>query len=181
MIICTVALFDSIREWNRQNIDGYIEVFIDTPYEVLRHRNKKGLYTKDANENDLICNSEFPQNPDVIIGGGEEPVYDCVDRIMTIVQSSGSEYDRDRDYWNSIYQMKSIDFSPSDFAKFVLDDMMQRGGHDAGVFDTEENGVNALISRDSAVIRQRTEPNMRVTVLFVCSENDRAVHTITLL
>ena len=39
-------------------------------------------------------------------------------------------------------------------------------GHHAGIFDTEGNSLNALISRDLAVMRQRTEPKYAVDRSF---------------
>lgn len=29
VIICTIAMFDEIRDWNRQNIENYVEIFLD--------------------------------------------------------------------------------------------------------------------------------------------------------
>ena len=46
VIICTIAMFDEVREWNRRNIENYVEVFLDVDLEVLKARDKKGLYSK---------------------------------------------------------------------------------------------------------------------------------------
>ena len=48
VVICTIAMFDEIRDWNRKNIANHLEVFLDVDYEVLRKRNKKGLYASDG-------------------------------------------------------------------------------------------------------------------------------------
>ena len=68
VVICTIAMFDEIREWNRNNIEKYIEVFLDVDIEVLLKRNKKGLYSD--NKNNVVgidVEVEFPKNPDIII------------------------------------------------------------------------------------------------------------------
>lgn len=36
VIICTIAMFDEIREWNRENFEYYIEIFLDVSMEVLK-------------------------------------------------------------------------------------------------------------------------------------------------
>lgn len=128
VIICTVALFDSIREWNRKNIDGYIEVFTDTPYEILRLRNKKGVYADKENHVELFENVEFPKKPDVVTGKSDESILDSIERIMKVTPASESEYDRDREYWNSVYKKNFIDIKPSDFARSVINDMLLRDG-----------------------------------------------------
>jgi cytidine diphosphoramidate kinase len=46
-VICsTISMFDSVREWNRQNIKNYIEVYLKSSPETLQKRDPKGLYSK---------------------------------------------------------------------------------------------------------------------------------------
>ena len=94
MIVCAIAMFDDVREWNRKNIKGYIEIFLNTPYEILRKRDKKGLFNENSNH-------ELPKNPDVVFSNdGEEPVKDIVDIIANLEPRAVEDYDRDKDYWN---------------------------------------------------------------------------------
>ena len=41
VIIAVIGLFDEIHLWNRENIPGYVEVFIDTPLIELEKRDPK--------------------------------------------------------------------------------------------------------------------------------------------
>lgn len=72
VIICTVAMFDEIRDWNRQNIEDYCEIFLDVEMDELIRRNQKGLY-KDSNGQSksevygLNLAAELPKNPDIVI------------------------------------------------------------------------------------------------------------------
>jgi len=51
VIIATIALFREIHTWNRKNLPGYFEVYLDTPLEELRKRDSKGIYRRfDAGE-----------------------------------------------------------------------------------------------------------------------------------
>ena len=46
-VICAIlSIFPEIREWNRKNVRGYYEVFIDVPIEILVERDSKGIYGK---------------------------------------------------------------------------------------------------------------------------------------
>lgn len=44
VICCTISMFDSVREWNRENIADYMEIYIEVPMEILEKRNQKNLY-----------------------------------------------------------------------------------------------------------------------------------------
>jgi len=46
-VICAIlSIFPETREWNRKNVRGYYEVFIDVPIEILVERDSKGIYGK---------------------------------------------------------------------------------------------------------------------------------------
>jgi adenylylsulfate kinase-like enzyme len=48
-VICAIlSLFPESREWNRQNLPDYYEVYIDTPIDDLKKRDSKGLYGRFA-------------------------------------------------------------------------------------------------------------------------------------
>ena len=46
VVAAILSLFPESREWNRNNIENYYEVFIDSPLEDLIERDSKGLYAK---------------------------------------------------------------------------------------------------------------------------------------
>ena len=46
VVTAILSLFPENREWNRNNIKNYYEVFIDVPLEDLIKRDPKGLYEK---------------------------------------------------------------------------------------------------------------------------------------
>lgn len=46
-VVCAIlSLFPESRLWNRQMLDNYYEVFIDTPLHELVRRDSKGLYKR---------------------------------------------------------------------------------------------------------------------------------------
>ncbi len=44
VIVATISLFHEVHAWNRENLPGYLEVFLDVPEDVRRRRDPKGLY-----------------------------------------------------------------------------------------------------------------------------------------
>ena len=46
-VVCAIlSLFPETRDWNRDNIKDYYEVFIDVPIDILVDRDSKGIYAK---------------------------------------------------------------------------------------------------------------------------------------
>lgn len=87
VICCTISMFQSIREWNRENIVNYREIYVKTDISVLIERNQKGLYSgilgKENETVGLYMEFEEPDNPDmVLVNNGEITVEDQVKKIM---------------------------------------------------------------------------------------------------
>ena len=125
VIICTIAMFDEIREWNRKHIKGYVEIFLDVPFDVLRRRDKKGLYSRK--QVSLDGDVQFPKNPDIVLkNDGMIPVQSFVKTIEEITPKHEDDFSRDKSYWNRYYlDCPSEIAEPSDFAKSVLPFMKQ--------------------------------------------------------
>ena len=67
VVICTISMFDEVREWNRKNIDKYKEIFIEVPMDVLEQRNQKGLYRSGSDVVGVDLNLELPKHPDIVV------------------------------------------------------------------------------------------------------------------
>ena len=70
VVIGVIGLFDKVHQWNRKNISGYIEIFIDVPMEELQKRDKKQIYKKAMtgqlkNVYGVDLQADYPKNPDV--------------------------------------------------------------------------------------------------------------------
>jgi len=46
VITSVISMFEEIYEWNKKNLPGYYEIFLDIPLEELKKRDSKGIYTK---------------------------------------------------------------------------------------------------------------------------------------
>lgn len=122
VVMCTIAMFSEVREWNRNNISRYIEIYLDVDREVLEKRNKKGLYA--GNMMDVPGRSlevEFPEQPDIVIkNNGDISVSRCVDMILDVNAKENCISIDDSAYWNNYYKKNgSYKPNPSLFADFV--------------------------------------------------------------
>ena len=45
VVICTIAMYDEVRDWNRANIEKYVEIFLNVNKDILMKRDRKGLYS----------------------------------------------------------------------------------------------------------------------------------------
>lgn len=72
VVCCTISMFHSVREWNREHIQNYREVYVKVSWETLQKRDQKGLYSRSekGNEESVVgihVEYEEPQNPDLVL------------------------------------------------------------------------------------------------------------------
>ena len=61
VVIATISLFKEVHEWNRENLQGYFEVYLKVPLEELRRRDAKGVYRRfDAGEIKDVAGLDLP-------------------------------------------------------------------------------------------------------------------------
>lgn len=61
VVIATISLFREVHEWNRENLPGYFEVFLEVPLYELRRRDPKGIYRRfDAGELENVAGLDLP-------------------------------------------------------------------------------------------------------------------------
>ena len=76
-VICaTISMFHQVQAWNRNNLENYFEIFIDTPTEILLKRNQKGLYTQGQQTVGKDISPEFPLKPDFVLVNDETRPYE---------------------------------------------------------------------------------------------------------
>ena len=77
-VICaTVSMFHEVQNWNRENIPGYREIYLDVPMKELQIRDPKGLYASFnrgelKNVVGLDLDAELPKYPDLVINNYSE-------------------------------------------------------------------------------------------------------------
>ena len=75
VVVCSICMYDEVRDWNRENIDNYNEIYVRVTRDTLIARNKKKLYTDGKNVMGVDLPFDEPKHPDLIIDndGKESP------------------------------------------------------------------------------------------------------------
>lgn len=185
VIICTIAMFDEIRNWNRDNIENYIEIFLDVDMEVLKARNRKGLYSKkEERVAGIDIQVEFPKSPDIIIKNNDKSQLDKeVKRILEYQVIPKVRWNRDEEYWNKYYESKNAQSvtlkEPSLFARDMFEGYMERNkdlielgcgnGRDSIFF--ARNGLNVIAIDESQVIIKELQDTIALdNCTFICDD-----------
>lgn len=184
VICCTIAMYDEIRDWNRKNNKGYVEIFLDVSPEVLHQRDQKGMYSQyQKGELKNLAGAdvkvEFPKQPDLILqNDGSLTIKECVERILNIEVIFSSDFDRDVGYWNVFYENTSNIEQPSLFAKSIIGmlkknkNLLELGcgnGRDSIYFVHNGLNVTAIDASDVAIQKLQKE-NIHGNVCFICDD-----------
>ncbi len=88
VVCCTISMFDCVRDWNREHIKGYREIFVKASMETLFQRDQKGLYSGITSEKEtevagVHIEVEEPKHPDLILqNDGEKTPEEQAERLF---------------------------------------------------------------------------------------------------
>lgn len=179
VVCCSIAMFDTVRQWNRDHIPQYKEIYLQVTKETLLARNQKGLYTTGRNVVGVDLPFDEPKSPDLIIpNDGDRTPLEQVDEIERAFYPNIVENPIDNtDYWNQYYRNKVCSTQPSPFAKYVstlvepgkkLVDLGCGNGRDSIYFANMGLQVVGMDLSSSAIqmLEQRGVPN----ACFLCGD-----------
>ena len=177
--MCSIAMYESVRRWNRENIPNYKEIYIKVSKNTLMQRNQKGLYTAGKNVVGIDLPFDEPQNPDIVLhNDGERTPLELVEQLERALYPNIVEDVVDNSaYWNQYYKNRVCSQEPSPFAQYVATlvepgkRMVELGcgnGRDAVFFAGRELQVTALdMSREAITqLRSRNIANAE----FLCGD-----------
>ena len=185
VICCTIAMFHEVREWNRKNNKGYVEVYLNVPLKILKQRNQKNLYSQydvgtTKNISGIDVPVELPQNPDIeIVNDGTKSVQQVVEQLLNYEVMLSPDFKRDTDYWNQYYSKKGAPEKPSLFAEWILNKYIQNMGHilelgcgngrDSVYFFKEGLKVTAIDASETS-IQMLQEKYENENINFICDD-----------
>ena len=87
VIFATISMFDSVRVWNRKNINNYVEIYLKVPIDILITRDKKHLFSnaiKNEKQNvvGIDIKIEEPKNPDIVLENSEKVSIDNLSKDL---------------------------------------------------------------------------------------------------
>ena len=179
VVVCSIAMYGSVRQWNRANIPNYKEIYIKASRDTLLQRNQKGLYTAGKNVVGIDLPFEEPQKPDIVLpNDGDRTPLELVEQLEGILYPNIVEDTVDNSaYWNQYYKNRVCPEEPSAFARYVSTlvepgkRMVELGcgnGRDAVFFAARGLDVTAVdMSREAvAQLRSRGIAN----AAFLCGD-----------
>ena len=91
-VVCaTISMFRDVQRWNRENLPGYVEVYLDMPEAVCRERDYKKVYHARAGGETPVAGRDFvpepPEYPDITICDSALSVREITERILDFVSS----------------------------------------------------------------------------------------------
>ncbi len=121
VVVCSIAMYGSVRQWNRANIPNYKEIYIKASQDTLLQRNQKGLYTGGKNVVGIDLPFEEPQTPDIVLpNDGDRTPLELVEQLEGILYPNIVEDTVDNSaYWNQYYKNRVCPEEPSAFAWYV--------------------------------------------------------------
>ena len=121
VVCCSIAMFDTVRCWNREHIPNYKEIYIRVKKETLIQRNQKGLYTAGHNVVGLDLPFDEPKSPDLILqNDGDRTPLELVEEVERKFYPNIVENPIDNTaYWNQYYHNQICSTQPSPFAQYV--------------------------------------------------------------
>ena len=86
-IAAAISPYREAREWAREEIGNFVEVYVKCPLEVCEERDVKGLYrlVKEGKKKEFTGKDdpyEEPEHPDLVVETDRETVAESVDRIL---------------------------------------------------------------------------------------------------
>jgi adenylylsulfate kinase len=96
-VICisaAIAPYSEARQWARQEIGNFVEVYVKCPIEVCRQRDVKGLY-KLVDEGKITGFTgvddpyEEPEHPELVVETSKETIKESVGRIFAKLEELG--------------------------------------------------------------------------------------------
>lgn len=121
VVCCSIAMFQQVRQWNRQNIEHYKEIYIKVSKETLMRRNQKGLYTTGKDVVGISLPFDEPESPDIVIENeGDQSPEEIVEGLeRTLYPRIVEDPIDNRTYWDQYYKNQICTTDPSPFARYV--------------------------------------------------------------
>lgn len=82
VVCCSICMFEEVRQWNRENISNYREIYVRVKKETLLARNQKGLYSGKKNVVGVDLPFDEPTHSDLIVqNDGDRTPLELVEEI----------------------------------------------------------------------------------------------------
>jgi len=96
VVVATISMFKEIYDWNRKNIDKYVEIFLDVPIEELKKRDVKGIYGGQNSDTNQVAGISVrvdePKDPSIHLlweaNESEEDIFERLCEGLALLEES---------------------------------------------------------------------------------------------
>jgi adenylylsulfate kinase len=130
VVVCSICMYQDVRDWNRENIPNYREIYVKTSRETLLRRNQKGLYTAGKNVVGLDLPFDEPKRPDIVIENDGQETPEAI--VAQLERFFGLSVERERDGYEGFDPERGHGYpngQPDRRAPQVHDGDRARGNH----------------------------------------------------
>ncbi len=94
VIASFISPYKRHRQWAREALSGFVEIYVQAPLSVCEARDPKGLYQRArAGEIDFFTGIsdvyEEPDEPDILVKTNEVSVKECVEQVLDYLREKG--------------------------------------------------------------------------------------------
>jgi adenylylsulfate kinase len=73
VVLCSISMYDVVRDWARENIENYKEIYVKVTWDTLFRRDQKGLYSSGMkNVVGVDLPYDEPKHPDIVIENDDQ-------------------------------------------------------------------------------------------------------------
>ena len=91
VVIATISMFHDVQNWNRLNIDNYVEIYIKVSLDELVKRDQKNLYS--SNQKNVVGFTAQYEEPKkshiVLINNGSKSPNEVTDILELSIEKAG--------------------------------------------------------------------------------------------
>ena len=91
----TISMFHDVHRWNRENLPGYVEVYLEMPEAVRLERDYKKVYHARIGQETPVAGRDFspelPKCPDIVINDSTLTTKDITECILNFLSSKAAK------------------------------------------------------------------------------------------
>jgi len=115
-IVAAISPYRDTRDYVRQDLKQFLEIYCECPLSILEKRDRKALYDRArrgqlTDVTGIDSPYEPPEKPDLILHTGVETVSESLDKVLALLLSVSEQ--RSRFQGHSITQVRTINMYPS--------------------------------------------------------------------
>lgn len=94
VIVCNISPFEELREFSRNKLTNYIQIYLHKSIDKSRNNDIKSIYKNNIGKTDLIgidIQFDEPLNNDLVLNTDLETVEESLQKILTLINVESND------------------------------------------------------------------------------------------